>query len=304
MSRNLRIALMVAGGLIGVAALVVGGVYGMSGSRFGRDYVVETLPLQVTMEGTNGYLAERGEHLHRTRGCADCHGEDAGGAEFMDNAPMGRLWAANLTGGEGGIAGTFTDADWDRAVRHGVRPDGKPVMFMPSQEFWPLSDDDLAALIAYYRSVPPVDREIPAPSPGPLARILFLTGQLPLVPAELIDHEAARPPMPEIAPTAEYGAYLATGCSGCHGPGLSGGAIPGADPNWPPAKNITPDDETGIGSWSLEDFAKALRMGVRPNGSEINPVMPIQATKYMTDVELEAIYRYLRTVEARPYGNR
>lgn len=295
---------MVVGGIIALVAVVVGSIYAMSGSRFNREYAVETSPLQVTMEGTNGYLAERGEHLHRIRGCADCHGEDGGGAEFIDNPPMGRLWAANLTRGEGGIAATYTAADWDRAVRHGVKPDGKPVMFMPAQEFWSLSDDDLAALMAYYRSIPAVDRTIPTPSPGPLARVLFLTDQLPLVPAELIDHGATRPAMPAIAPTAEYGAYLATGCTGCHGAGLSGGKIPGADPNWPPAKNITPDDETGIGSWSQEDFATALRTGVRPNGSQINPVMPIQATRYMTDVELEAIYRYLRTVEARPYGNR
>lgn len=304
MSKSLRIGGMVFVALVVLVAAVVGGVYAMSGSRFGRDYVVETLPLQVTVAGTNGYLAEHGEHLHRIRGCADCHGEDAGGGEFVDNAPMGRLWAANLTRGEGGIAGTFTDEDWDQAVRHGVRPDGRPLMFMPAQEFWALSDDDLAALIAYYRSIPPVDREIPAPALGPLARVLFLTGQLPLVPAELIDHDAARPPLPAMGPTAEYGAYLATGCTGCHGMGLSGGRIPGADPNWPPAKNITPDSETGIGSWSHEDFATALRTGVRPNGSAINPVMPIQATRYMTDVELEALYRYLRTVEPKPYGNR
>lgn len=304
MSKSLRIAGMVVVGVVVLVAVVVGSLYAVSGSRFGRSYAVDVPPLQVTMAGTNGYLAERGEHLHRIRGCADCHGEDAGGGEFMDNAPMGRLWAANLTRGEGGIAGTFTDEDWDRAIRHGVRPDGRPLLFMPAQEFWPLSDDDVAALIAYYRSVPPVNRVIPAPAMGPLARLLFLSGQLPLVPAELIDHGAVRPPMPAVGPTAEYGAYLATGCTGCHGPGLSGGRIPGADPNWPPAKNITPDAETGIGSWTEADFMRALRTGVRPNGSAINPVMPVQATKHMTDEELQAIYRYLRTVEAKPFGNR
>jgi mono/diheme cytochrome c family protein len=217
---------------------------------------------------------------------------------------MGLLWASNLTTGEGGIAGSYTDADWDRSIRHGVGPDGKPLMFMPAQEFWPLSDDDLAALIAYYRSKPPVDRTIPEPSPGPLARFLYLTGQLPLVPAELVDHEAERPAAPPVGPTAEYGAYLATGCVGCHGPNLSGGKIVGGDPNWPPAKNITPEEETGIGAWSHEDFVVAMREGIRPDGSEINPVMPIQATRHMTDVELEAIYRYLMSLEPRMFGNR
>jgi mono/diheme cytochrome c family protein len=294
---------MVVGGIGLLLAVAVWGVYAVSGSRFTADYEIETAPLRVA-EGTNGGLAERGEHLHIIRGCADCHGEDAGGGEFVDNGPMGLLWASNLTSGEGGVAGSYTDADWDRSIRHGVGPDGKPLIFMPSHEFWPLSDDDLAALIAFYRATPAVDRAIPEPAIGPLARVLYLTGQLLLVPAELVDHEAARPPAPSAGPTAEYGAYLATGCVGCHGPGLSGGKIVGADPSWPAAKNITPDAETGLGAWSHADFVVAMREGVRPNGSAIDPVMPIQATRRMTDVELEALYAYLMSLEPRAYGNR
>lgn len=304
MPRKLRIAAMVVGGIVVLLAVVVGSVYALSDSHFNRDYVVDPAPLAVTGGGTNGHLVERGEHLHRIRGCADCHAEDGGGGEFVDNGPMGRLWASNLTSGEGGIAGSYTESDWDRAIRHGVGPDGKPLMFMPAQEFWPLSDDDVAALIAYYQSAPAVDREIPEPAIGPLGRLLYLTGQLPLVPAEVVDHDAARPPAPAAGPTREYGAYLATGCVGCHGPGMSGGKIVGGDPNWPPAKNITPDEETGIGAWSHEEFVVAMREGIRPNGSEIDPVMPIQATSHMTDVELEALYRYLMSLEPRPFGNR
>ena len=304
MSRGVRVAGSVLGVGMLLLAVMVGSVYAMSGSRFGRDYLVEPPPLVVATAGTNGHLVEWGEHLHRIRGCSDCHGEDAGGAELVDNAPMGRLWASNLTRGEGGIAASYSEADWDRAVRHGVGPDGKPLMFMPAQEFWPLSDDDLAALIAYYRAAPPVDRSTPEPALGPMARVLFLTGQLALVPAEIVDHAAQRPPAPPAGPTVAYGGYLATGCVGCHGPEMSGGKITGADPNWPPAKNITPDVETGIGAWSHEAFVVAMRDGVRPNGSQINPVMPIRATKHMTDVELEALYRYLMSLEPRKFGSR
>lgn len=295
---------MVVGGIVVLLVVVAGSVYAITERAFSAEYAVSPAPLEPAVAGTNGDRLAHGEHLSHIRGCADCHGEAGGGGEFMDNAPMGLLWASNLTRGEGGIAGSYTEEDWDRAVRHGIGPDGKPLMFMPAYEYWPLSDDDLAALIAYYRSLPPVDRTIPESAPGPLARVLYLTGELPLISAELIDHEASRPPAPTPGPTEEYGAYLATGCTGCHGPGLSGGAIPGGDPNWPPAKNITPDMDTGIGSWSQADFARALREGVRPNGSEIDPAMPVQATKHFTDTEVEALYSYLMDLEPLAFGNR
>jgi mono/diheme cytochrome c family protein len=91
------------------------------------------------------------------------------------------------------------------------------------------------------------------------------------------------------------------GCTGCHGPGLSGGKVPGTPPGFKPAGNITP---RGIGSWSESQFIHALRTGERPNGSKIDEFMPIKATRMMTDVELQAIYRYLRTVPPREAGTR
>ena len=307
MSRTSRIAGLFAAGVLVLVVVAVGSVYTLSDRAFNREYAVEPaalVPGGAGTNGTNGHLAEWGDHLAHIRGCADCHGEDGGGKEFFSDPPMAVLWASNLTAGEGGIGGSYTDGDWDRAVRHGIGPDDRPLMFMPSHEFWPLSDDDLAALIAHYRGLPAVDRETPDPEIGPLGRVLYLTGQIPLVPAELIDHEAVRPPAPPVGPTVEYGAYLVTGCTGCHGPGLSGGRIPGGDPNWPPAKNITPDDATGIGGWSFDDLDTALRTGVRPNGSTLHPLMPIQATRHLTDVEMEALYAYLTSLEPRPYGNR
>jgi hypothetical protein len=91
----------------------------------------------------------------------------------------------------------------------------------------------------------------------------------PLVPAEMIDHEGPRPTAPPPGVTVEYGAYLAVGCTGCHGEGFSGGPIPGISPDWPEAANITQDPETGIGGWTREDFYRAMREGRRPDGTEL-----------------------------------
>lgn len=304
MRRGIKIAGYVAGGLVVVLLLTLGGVYGFSSSHFSRTYDIQPAPWVLEDGVTEAALAMRGERLATIRGCTDCHGEDLGGKVMADDPVVGRLWATNLTSGEGGVGGLYGNADWDRAIRHGVDSEGKALFFMPAHEFWPLSDDDVAALVAYIESVEPVDREIPAPKPGPLARTLFLTGVMPLIPAELIDHDAVRPAAPEAGATAEYGGYLATGCTGCHGAGFSGGKIPGAPPEFAPAANLTMDEATGLGSWTLDDFRKVLREGIRPDGTTVDPSMPVAATKHLTDAEMEAIWRYLNTLEPKEYGNR
>ena len=172
-----------------------------------------------------------GEHIVDTRGCRDCHGQDLGGAVFADGMPVFKLSASNLT--PGGIGASYTDQDWVRSIRHGIRPDGKSLLFMPSYEYYYLSDQDLASLIAYLKTIPAVQRNPEANEVGPLGRVLFMTGQLPLLPAEIIDHDAPRPSAPPRGATVAYGEYLAVGCTGCHGPGFSGGGFRGYHRNGP-----------------------------------------------------------------------
>lgn len=174
---------------------------------------------------------------------------------------------------------------------------------MPSVEYYPTSDLDLGRLIAYIRSVPPVDRYRVPVTVGPLGRFLVAIDEIKLA-ANVIDHDAARPTPPPVGPSAAYGEYLASGCTGCHGDGFSGGRIPGGPPEWPPAMNITPDSDSGIGKWQQADFEKALRTGERPDGAILNPLMPWQQFAQMTDLEIDALWRYFRTVPAKAFGNR
>lgn len=287
-------------GVVGVALL---GVYGWSEVRIGKTYDVESPPVAIP---TDSESVARGRHLATIRGCVDCHGEDLAGRTFIDALPvMARLSGSNLTRGRGGVAEAYGDADWIRAIRHGVGPDGKALLFMPSNEFWPMSDEDVGDLVAHIKAIPPVDRTPPENALGPVARLLFLKGDFPLVPAELVDHDSPRPDAPEEGRTPEYGAYLATGCVGCHGPTFSGGPIPGTPPDWPAASNLTPDPESGIGAWTEEDFVRALREGVRPDGAGLDPdYMPWPLTREMTDDEIGAIWAYVRSLPARPYGGR
>jgi mono/diheme cytochrome c family protein len=201
----------------------------------------------------------------------------------------------NLTRGKGGIGGVLTDVEFQRAIRHGVAPDGHALKIMPSSDYINLTDADLAAIIAYIKTLPPVDNVLPASSMGPVGRALFVAGKLPILHAERIDHE--RKHIAAVTPTATagYGAYLASvGCKGCHGPALAGGKIIDGPPDWPPAANLTPAGPTK--SYSEDDFKRVLREGKRPNGIPVNDVMPWRLTKKLSDEEIHALYLYLRSL--------
>jgi cytochrome c553 len=276
-------------GLIGLVVVVLLGVYFASSRHLGRTYRFPDMAVQA---GGDSASLERGRHLVEVVGkCQECHGDDYGGKMLADSWAFGRLAATNITAGRGGVK-KFTDADWDRALRHGVDPDGRPLVFMPAEAFTVLSDGDLGAIVGYMRTVAPVDREWPAPRVGPIARALYLKGDFPLLPVTLIDHNAARrPPTPGV--TVEYGVYLATigGCRNCHGADLAGTGAP----------DVPDITRSRLGTWTETDFFRALRQGQRPDGGAIDPVrMPWIRSGKMTDEEMRALWLYIRSLPGKP----
>ena len=102
-----------------------------------------------------------------------------------------------------------------------------------------------------------------------------------------------------------HGAYVANACIGCHGPGLAGGRIPGAPPDWPAAANLTPGAGTALANYADEKaFVAMMRSGVRPDGSAISTVMPFGSLKAMSDIDLEALFLYLKSLAPRAAGSR
>lgn len=293
---------IVVGALVGLVVLLAATVYVASERRVNARVIVSAESITIPADSTS---VARGRHLARAIAkCVDCHGDDLAGQVMVDVGPMGRWVPMNLTRGKGGVGAQLSDADIVRAVRHAVAPDGRKLLMMPSFEYSNLSAVDIGAIVAYVRSMPPVDKELPLSTLGPVARALVVTNKLPLYEAERIDHAVAPAVAPVAAPTAEYGRYLARvgGCLGCHGETLAGGKIATGDPAWPPAANLTP---TGIGAqYTEEKFFKALREGVRPDGTAINPAMPFRLTREMTDDEIRAVWLYLKTVPPRDFGAR
>lgn len=288
------------GSLVALVLIVVCVVYLVSQRRIDGKLTIAGHQLVVASDSVT---IERGRHIVYSFGmCAECHARDLGGAVFIDEPIVAQLYAANLTSGESGLGGTLSDLDWERAIRHGVAPDGRKLLFMPSHEFTHLNDADVAALIAFLKQVPKVARPMRANRVGPVGRALYLKGDLPLLPADLIDQTAAHAPPITPAVTAEYGRYLANSCAGCHGPTFSGGPIPGAPPDMRPPANVTP---TGIGHYTEADFIRALRTGTRPTGTMLDTAyMPVRQTKNLSDDELKAVYAFLKTLPPKEYGGR
>lgn len=248
-------------------------------------------------EAATEQAVERGRHLVASRyACGECHGANLGGGVMVDAFPIGSLLGPNLTMGKGSRTLNYTAKDWDRIVRHGILPDGRGAV-MPSEDFQLMSDQELSDIVAYIRAQPPVDNEVPASTFGPLGKILVATGKM-TTSASRIDHKRVHPEFPPVAMAdSAFGAHLAGTCTGCHGANLAGGPIAGGDPKWPPARNLTPHT-SGIGAWTLDDFRKAMREGVRPNGTPLKAPMTIimPYAKNMTDTELEALWAYLRAI--------
>jgi mono/diheme cytochrome c family protein len=293
---------IVLGSLVLLLILAVGAVSAISEVRFNRTYQIQVVPVEIP---TDAESIAYGEHLATIRGCKACHGDDLSGEIEFEDPMVGVFANANLTGGVGSEVINYSVEDWVRSIRHGVGPDGKPLILMPSQQHNAMSDEDLGALLAYIQSLPPVDNQLPELKIALLTRFLFLTGQIDiLVPAELIDHNAVRLPAPARAATAEYGAYLSGLCSLCHGSGFSGGPLPIAAPGEPPPLNLTPGGE--LAAWTLDDFITAMRTGVTPSGHQLpDEYMPWETIfQHMTDDELEAIWLFLASLPPREYGNR
>ncbi len=275
--------------LAGLLVLALATLYVLTEMKFRRHYDVTVQALTIPADEAS--LA-RGRYLvDNVTNCHDCHGKDLGGKLLFDGGILlARLSGPNLTRGKGGIASHYSDADWLRALKHGLRRDGSPLVIMPAQFFSALTESDMGSVIAYLKTLPPVDRELPSIRVGPMGRLLVMSDPK-LIPAQIIDH--AKPLITaapvEIVARGEHLAGIA-GCRACHNTDLTGGGGPP-----PGGANITP---VGIGTWTKEDFFRTLRTGRTPDNRQLSESMP-RTLGNMPDEDLDAIFAYLKTVPAK-----
>lgn len=282
--------------------LVVAGVVGFFAlSSKGKSKLEETYNIEVTALNlpTDSVAMTRGFHLVDII-CKECHGENMAGKMMMQDEGFATLYAPNLTAGDGGIGQVYTVLDWQKAIRHGIHPNGKSLFLMPSLSFSHLSDYDLGAIIAFLRTLPAVDGQVPERKFMGVANVLLGIGAFDGdLQASLIDHKNQEVPSINTDNPLANGKYLTAiaGCNHCHAANFAGAKI--GDPKGPPSPNIT----TGgaLGNWSEAEFVTVMRSGKTPEGLELQPqFMPYPSFAKLTNDELHDIFSYIKSLPAKP----
>lgn len=285
--------LRVLAGLVLVALVLVVAVVALLWSQ-GRGTLNRAVDRRVPAIAalTDSASIARGAHLADIA-CTVCHGAGEtlplSGLDtaFIDSPVFATLHPANLT--PGGALQRYDDGRLARAIREGIDAEGRPLVLMPAHAFHGMSDRDLGSLIGFLRSQPAITKPTRPRNIGPIAGILLATRQIPTSmqpPVESVAHV-------EEAPTAEYGRYLAPiyGCTECHGANLRG--LPPGNANGPPPG---PDLIQVAHRVPLETFERALRHGEGTNGNPLASTMPWRIYARLHDVEVQAIYAYLKTL--------
>jgi len=269
MKKFLKWTGIVFGGLVGLALLATLALYPSGMEKLTRSY--PNIPVEAGNIPTDPDSVAQGKHIAFVWGCAKCHGENLSGMLLANDPFLGAIPASNLTSGNGGIARSYTNVDWIRAIRHGVKPDSRVEIFMYDY-YSTMSDQDLGDLIAYLKQIPPVDSDYPALHFGPILAVAPAVGLFTPA-AELIDHDAPRPPDPAPGATIEYGGYLSALCTECHGTRLAG----------------------KLEQWTQDDFISAVKTGVLPNGKQLPSAMSPKTFGQMNDMGLSALWLYLQS---------
>jgi len=275
-------------------------------------------PFPEIAASADSAVIARGHYVVRNvANCAQCHGDTTRHADALAGAdvplsggytweiPPGKIYARNITpDAETGIGG-FSDGAIARALRHGVGSDGRALL--PFMEMQGLSDEDLVAVVSYLRAQPAVHNLVPAHQYSLLGKVVKAT-----ILANPVGPESTPPKTSPSGATVESGRYLVESvglCWACHterdmktgalvGPRFGGAReyLEPSDPGhvWAPP-NITSDPTTGrLGQMSEDEFVDRFRAGRLLPGTP----MPWQGLQRMSEDDLRAMYRYLRTVPA------
>ena len=283
-----------------VGATLFGGALWWGERKIDRRIDIRVVP--VPYAKPTPQTLQHGKYLFESRGCSECHGKDGAGRVVVDEPGGIYVRAPDITSSRISMVANYTEADWVRAIRHGVDPAGRALLIMPSEDFNRLADDDLAALVAYIRSLPPGRGTLGEVRLPTIVRVMYGIGAFKDS-SEKIDHRLPPSPPVPVGETAEYGAYVAAMCSGCHGHSLAGGRIPASPPDWPPASNLTPGEGSVMPRYAtVEAFAAMLRSGKRPDGSAVSKVMPFETLGNLNDTDVKALHAYLKTLPPRQTG--
>jgi len=269
--------------LVVIVVVAYGAIYGLSSRILNRVY---NIPLGTVTLPTDSASLANGERMARIVGCHGCHLQALNGEIFYDEPRIARLVTVNVPA----KLTAYSDPEFERLLRRGVRQDGTSPVVMPPPGFYHLSDADVFGIMAWIRSRPRVDSGPPLPPEEYriLGRLGLATGQFKTT-AQSIDTTVPRIGNDPLYLTSRRGEYLARiVCTECHGLALEG------DPMGP-----SPALSQAVG-YSLEEFTRLLRTG-EPRGATKLTLMAQTATSrlhLLTDDEIAAVYAYITALPA------
>jgi cytochrome c553 len=218
----------------------------------------------------------------RIQGCTHCHGEQLEGRMMFDGQPFATVWAPNLSE----LAGRTSDQQLARAIRQGIGADGRALFIMPSDQYSRLSDEEVAALIAFIRATPRRGGPTPPIRWGPIGRFALAMGQMPPIMTRIEDYGIREPY--DTGPGEAAGRRLAANtCSACHGPDLSGQPSPEGGPPAP--------DLAIAGAYDLAQFRMLMRTGVPPGGRDLGLMkeVAVHSLSHFNAEEVGQLHAYL-----------
>ncbi|MGI8611688.1 MAG: c-type cytochrome [Sphingomicrobium sp.] len=270
-------------------ALAAAGISACDRNSHSERSEMAATPAAVTYDGATATdrsaVVAHGERLSFILGCKACHGDDLRGNNVTKDDPsMGQWWAPNITL----LLAKYDDAALGRLIRHGVPHDGRTMYFMPFESLQFLSDADLAAVIAYLRTLRPGGEQTPAVKKGPLYIELEQKGEFAAAP-EMIRRFKADQPV-DLGPEHRLGRYIAmTVCSECHNASLQG------------FEGFSPSLDTA-GAYDIAELERLLTTG---EGKVKKELVLMSATSRLrfakfTPRERAAIVAYLKARAERP----
>lgn len=245
-------------------------------------------PAPLRFEAVSANSTADGERLARVLGCKGCHGKDLTGKAWFDDPKVAILYSSNLSR----VVPRYTDAQLARTIRSGSRPDGSPLWAMPSSIFSHLGEADMAALIAYLRTVPPTGVDHPSFRMGPEARKMLAAGKIKPEP-QYVREERGKGPA-ALDGSHEWARYMIRAtCSECHGIELKGDQNP-KDGSGPPDLSI-------VSAYSLDQFRHLLRTGEPVGGRKLKLMAEVSRGRFvhLSGREVDAIYSYLKARAGR-----
>lgn len=269
----------VVAGIATLALLGIGWVYAASAIELGHEYAPATDPA-LTIPRDAADIAE-GKRLALTVGCMHCHGEKFGGQVLHDFPNLVRFVAPNVSG----VIKNYSDAQLEAVIRRGVKADGTSVLFMPSEMFHHLADDDVAKIIAYLRTVTEADGTSETTEIRPLGHFLIAKGDFKPAARSIVTMPAPVNRFDADDPVS-HGKYLAMHlCTECHSQDLNGMVLAHSPP-----LSIAK-------SYSAEQFARLMRDGVAPGDRRLELMSPTAQKRFshLTSDEVTAIYAFLQS---------